>query len=108
MRGVLLELEGCIGDATERNGQPEIDRPVGEYCRKRLCIRQAEARQQQGPGRRLRHRPMVEREGDHGGPRHLGVARGNRNGGQDIGQAVGHEQVHRGDEVAEGCHEYPQ
>ena len=92
MRGVLLELEGCIGDATERNGQPEIDRPVGEYCRKRLCIRQAEARQ---------HRHQDELHDAE-------AARGTRNGGQDIGQAVGHEQVHRGDEVAEGCHEYPQ
>ncbi len=91
MCGVLLDFEGCVGDATERNGKPEVDRPVGEYRRERLCIRQTEAHQ---------HRDQDELHDAE-------ATRRNRYGGQDIGQAVCHQQIHWGDEVAEGRHEYP-
>ena len=88
----LLELERGVGQPAEGDGQPEVDGPVGEHPGQRLSLGQAE------PGQ----------HGDQDELDHAQTARGERDGGQDVGQPVGGEQVHRGDEVAEGGHEHPQ
>ena len=44
--GAVLELEGGVGQAAEGDGQPEVDRPVGQHRRQRLAVGQAEAGEQ--------------------------------------------------------------
>ncbi len=89
---LMLHLEGGVGESPEGDGQPEVDGPVGQHTRQ---------------GRR-RVRPET---GDHGNQHELDdaqSARSHRDGGQDVGQSVGGEQVDGGDEVAEGRHEDPE
>lgn len=90
--GPLFELERGVGETSEGDGQPEVHRPVRQYARQRLTVGEAEAGQ---------HRDQHELH-DAQSPR------GDRDGRQDVGQAVGGEQVDGGDEVAEGGDEHPQ
>ena len=92
MGGMLLELQRGVGEAAEGDGQPEVDGPVGEYAREGLPAGQPE------PGE----------HGDQDELDHSQATRGDRHGGQDVGQSIGDEQVDRRDEVAEGGHEDPQ
>ena len=88
----LLQLERRIGQAPERDGQPEVHGTVGEHPGQRLTVGETET-------------------GQHGHQDELDdtqPARGDRDGGQDVGQAVGGEQVDRGDHVAEGRDEDPE
>jgi len=75
----LLELERGVGETAEGDRQPEVDRPVGEHARQRLAVGQAEAGQH-----------GHEHEFDH-----AQASRRDRDGGQDVGETVGGEQVDR-------------
>ena len=90
--GAPLELEAGVGEPAEGDGQPEVHGAVGEHGRERLPVGEPEAGQH-----------GHQHELDHPQP-----TRGDRDGGQDVGQSVGGQEVDRGDEVAEGGHEDPQ
>jgi len=92
VHGALLQFERCVGQAAEGDGQPEVHGTVGEHPRQRLTVGEAETGQ---------HRHQDEFD-DAQAPR------GDRDGGQDVGQSVGGQQVHRTDHVAEGGHEHPE
>jgi len=88
----LFQLERRVGETAEGDREPEVDRPVSEHRRKGLAVGQAESGQ---------HRHQHEFDDAE-------TARGDRDGGQDVGQPVGGQQVHGGQEVAEGGHEHPE
>ena len=92
MHGPLLQLQRGVGEPAEGDRQPEVDGPVGQDGRQGLSVGQPEAGQQ----------------GDEDELDHTEAARGDGDGSQDVGQAVGGQQVDRGDDVAEGGHEHPQ
>ena len=75
----LLELERGVGQSSERNRKPKVDRPVGKHTRQRCAFCHSEASQ---------HRHQHELDDAQ-------AARGDRNGSQDVGEPVGGKQVHR-------------
>jgi hypothetical protein len=87
-----LELQRGIGQPAEGDGEPEVDGAVGQHSRKGLTGGGAEAGDHRHQ-HELHHPEAPGRDGD---------------GGQNVGQSVGHQEVHRGDEVAEGGHEDPE
>ena len=88
----MLELERGIGQAPKRDREPEVDGPVGENGRQRLAVGESE------PGQ----------HGDEHELDHSQTAGGDGDGGQDVGQPVGRQQVDRRDDVPESGHEDPQ
>ena len=88
----VLELERGIGQAPEGNREPEVDGSVGKNGRQRLAVGESEP-SQHGDEYELDHSKTGGSDGD---------------GGQDVGQPVGRQQVDRRDDVPEGGHEYPQ
>lgn len=88
----MLELERGVGQAPEGNREPEVDGPVGQDGRERFAVSEPE------PGQ----------HGDEHELDHSQTAGGDGDGGQDVGQPVGRQQVDRRDDVPECSHEYPQ
>lgn len=88
----MLELQRGVGQPAEGDRQPEVDGPVGQHGREGLAVGQAEAGQ----------------HGDQHELDHPESPRGDGDGGQDVGQPVGRQQVDGGDDVAERRHEDPQ
>jgi hypothetical protein len=88
----VLEFDRGVGQATERDRQPEIDSPIGEYGGECLAVGQSETRQ---------HRDQDELDDAES-------TGGQGNGGQDVGQPVGRQQFDRRDHVSEGGDEDPE
>jgi len=90
--GPTLELQRCVGDPAEGYGEPEVDGPVGQDGREGLGRGRPEAGD---------HRHQDELD-------HAQAPGGYRDGGQDVGQPIGHQQIDRGDEVTECGDEHPE
>ena len=75
----MLELEGGIGQSPEGDREPEVDGTVGEDGRQRLAVGESE------PGQ----------HGDEHELDHSKTSRGDGDGGQDVGQPVGRQEVNR-------------
>jgi hypothetical protein len=88
----VFELQRSVGNAANGNGQPEVDGPIGQHAGEGLPGGGPE------PGD---HRDQDELD-------HTEAPGGDGDGGQDIGQPIGHQQVDGGDEVAEGGDEDPE